>query len=136
MSINISRQNLMSTSKLSKIQSQFNIDNAFAFTCVTYVSDFASVLKLSCRAYNSRRECDYSPRSRQRSRRRFEYILYNSVYFIFDNCSLYVFRTCLFSRATVIYDFIYISTKIKQLQSRTKHRMFQLTVSLFFCLPM
>ena len=35
--------NLMSTSKLSKIQSQFNIDNAFDFTYVKHVSDFAFV---------------------------------------------------------------------------------------------
>ena len=52
-------------------------------------------------------DCDHSRQSRQRSRRRFEPISFNSVHFIFDKKSLYVFRTRVLFFPS-LYMFLYI----------------------------
>ena len=65
-------------------------------------------IELSCRACNSRRECGFSPRSRHRSRRRLNIFYCLTLCFIYlTKCSLYVFRTRVFS-SIVIYVKLYI----------------------------
>ena len=84
-------------------------------------------IKLSCKACNSRRECGFSPRSRHRSRRRFEYIMFNSVFYIFDKTSLDVFRKRVFSFHRYIWNCIYfIENTPVVIQDQTS--TFQLTV--------
>jgi hypothetical protein len=61
------------------------------------------------------------------------YFMFNSVFYIFDNLSLYIFRKRVFSNHRYICEFVYILEKIHQLLSRIKHRRFNSLFSLFFC---